>query len=636
MYRQSLYLILSFYATALFGQATPPLETTTEEVVVTGSRFPRLAADGPEHVTVIDSATIARSTSLAELLNEQAGIVVNGAYSNFGKDRSLFLRNGANQYTLILVDGQPLIDPSSLGGAVDLRLLSLEGLDRIEILRGARSLLYGSDAVAGVINLVTSGPTGDRSSGKGTRPDPFTLHLRAAAQRYGTLEGNAGISGRTEKLDYRVSYDHFRTDGISEATPPEGVKDTFNRDGAQRQTLLASLTYRPTERWSIRPSLRRASFDGDYDAGSFQDAANRYTNDLWLPSVAIDYRTPTLSAGARYNYAATDRVFNDAFGESAYRGRAQQGDVFLNLLPSETLALTLGVQLRREALEDQVDSTENLTATNASPYAQLNLNLLERVLVEAGARYNFHSDFGGQANGSLAVGYRHTESLKSRISVATAFQSPTLDQLGGPFGANPDLAPQVSTSLEAGLEFARPGGPYRASLSVFQRTIEQIIIYGAEGYANQDELRDRGVELEARSRLDRHFTVNGNFTFVQGRLSSPDGQGGTTESREFYRRPRVTGLLGLTFRAEKPFTARLTAAYTGERPDVYFDAGFNRFTTELDPYVLVNVYAEYKLLKQQNLTLFGEVRNLTDTDFTEVTGFSTLGITPRVGVAWTY
>ena len=150
-------LTLLFCSSLLFTQEAPPVTTTGEEVIVTGARYARTAAESPQQVTVIDSATIARSVDLGQLLNEQAGIVVNGAYSNPGKDRSIFLRNGANQYTLILIDGQPLVDPSSLGGAVDLRLLSLDGLQRIEILRGARSLLYGSDAVAGVINLITAG-----------------------------------------------------------------------------------------------------------------------------------------------------------------------------------------------------------------------------------------------------------------------------------------------------------------------------------------------------------------------------------------------------------------------------------------------------------------------------------------------
>ena len=626
MNRQALLLLFLFLSLYVAAQESPTLLTTTDEVVVTGARYARTLAESPEHVTVIDSAAVARAPDLAQLLNEQAGIVVNGAYSNYGKDRSIFLRNGANQYTLILVDGQPLLDPSALGGAVDLRLLSLEGVERIEILRGARSLLYGSDAVAGVINLVT-----DRDAPL----DPFTVSLRAAAERYNTYTGIVAVSGRTEQLDYRIGYDHFTTGGISEATEPVGGTEEFNRDGSTRRTLYGNLEWRPTEALTIRPAVRRAIFEGDYDAGAFADADNRYRNELWLPSLSVDYRQATWQLGARYNYAATDRVFDDAqYGESPYLGRAQQGDVFYNYLPSEAFSLTVGGQLRHETLATDDDAP---TATNLSPYLQANLNVAERLLLEGGYRYNHHSVFGGQSNWSLAAGYRHSERVSSRLSVGSAFQSPTLDQLYGPFGANPDLQPQVSTSYEAGAQVQGQHGEWRATVSVFERHIDRIVTYdGTLGYQNQDELRDRGVELEAFTRVGRYFRLDGNFTFVKGRLRSPDGAGGTTETDEFFRRPRVTGLLGLSFTGKSPFTARLTAAYTGERPDVYFDANFARITTELDPYVIVNLYAEYKLLKTRKLTVFGEVRNLTDTEFTEVTGFSTLGITPRIGVAWVY
>ncbi|WP_116126069.1 TonB-dependent receptor plug domain-containing protein [Lewinella sp. IMCC34183] len=626
MNRQTLSTLFLFLSLFVVAQESPTLSTTTDEVVVTGARYARTLAESPEHVTVIDSAAVARAPNLAQLLNEQAGIVVNGAYSNYGKDRSIFLRNGANQYTLILVDGQPLIDPSALGGAVDLRLLSLEGVERIEILRGARSLLYGSDAVAGVINLVT-----DRDAPL----DPFTVNLRAAAERYNTFTGNAAVSGRTEQLDYRVGYDHFTTDGISEATEPAGSLEEFNRDGSIRRTLYGNLEWRPTEALTIRPAVRRAIFEGDYDAGAFADADNRYRNELWLPSLAVDYRQATWQLGARYNYAATDRVFDDAsFGESFYKGRAQQGDVFYNYLPSEAFSLTVGGQLRHETLATGDDAP---TATNVSPYLQANLNVAEGLLLEGGYRYNHHSVFGGQSNWSLAAGYRFSERVTARLSTGSAFQSPTLDQLYGPFGANPDLQPQVSASYEAGTQVQSRTGDRRVVVTVFQREIDQIVTYdGMLGYQNQDELRDRGVELEAFTQLGRYVRLDGNFTYVKGRLRSPDGTGGTSETEDFFRRPRVTGLLAVSFQGASPFTARLTASYTSERPDILYDENFVPINMQLGAYTILNLYAEYKLLKARNLTVFGEVRNLTDTDFTEVSGYGTLGITPRVGVAWSY
>lgn len=613
------------------GRAEDNLPSTTaKEVIVTGAKFAQLRSDSPQNVSVIDSATIARSTDLGQLLNEQAGIVINGAYSNPGKDKSIFLRNGANQYTLILIDGQPLIDPSSLGGAVDLRLLSLDGIERIEILRGPRSLLYGSDAVAGVINLISKkGAAGSSSLRKPT------LHLRAAAQNYGTFDGGASISGNSHKIDYRLGYDYFKSDGISEAREPEGSTVEFDKDGVRRQNLNASLTYRPVPTLSIRPALRIANFDGDYDDGSFQDGDNTYTNELLLPSIAVDYSKEKLSLGGRYSHAQSDRLFNSAFGVSNFNGINRQTDIFGTWLPTKRSYVTLGTQHRSERLNTEgVDAEDQLAATTLSPYLQAGIRVAEILLMEGGYRYNNHSNFGGQRNFSLAFAVQATEAFSTRFSLSSAYQSPTLDQLGGPFGPNPDLQPQVATAVEAGISLVEPDGAYSLTVNAFNRLIKNVVTFDfALGYQNRDELEDTGVEFTGAGRISPRFTLNGNLSYVKGKLSQPDGNGGTTESDDFFRRPRTTGMLGLTYSAEGPFTASISAHYTGERPDVFFDENFASFEVALDPYLIVNAYAEYRLLKRKNLRLFADVKNLTGSDFVEVTGFGVLGVTVRAGAS---
>jgi vitamin B12 transporter len=153
-------------------------------------------------------------------------------------------------------------------------------------------------------------------------------------------------------------------------------------------------------------------------------------------------------------------------------------------------------------------------------------------------------------------------------------------------------------------------------------------------YENQDEQLDRGVELTASGQINKQFSLNGSLTYVKGRRSSIDFTGMPTETEDFFRRPRTTGHLGLTFNAAKsPLTARLSGHYTGERPDIWFDTDFNSFEVNLDPYFLVNAYTEYRFLKAENLRVFLDVRNLTNADFVEVTGFSTIGTVVRGGVS---
>lgn len=613
------------------GNTTPALATTADEVVVTGTRLARPADRSPQRVTVIDSATVARAADFSQLLNEQAGIHINGAWSNPGKDRSVFLRNGANQYTLLLIDGQPLLDPSALGGAVDLRLLDLTAVERIEILRGGSSVLYGSDAVAGVINLVTR---------RGIASSSPTLHLRAAAQSYGTLEAGLSLRGGGDRLNYFGNFSYFKTNGISEALQPADAPTAFDKDGADRVNVNVGLNWQPADGLSVRPALYLASFQGDYDGGSFSDAGNSYTNDFALPSLAIDYERGAWTYGGRYSFAYTDREFIAAFPFKG-RGRNHQADVFTVRDNGRGASLTLGTQYRHEGIRFDADNSPDRDMNTVSPYAQYALYTEGGFLADLGVRYNVHSEFGGQFNAALGLGYRITPVWSTRLNVGSAFQSPTLDQLAGPFGANEDLQPQVSTSYELSARLADPQGAYRLSLTGFLRNIDDVVLYLVSDefpfgrYENAGELRDLGGEVEGRTLLGKNFTLNGNLTYVRGRQTSPDGTGGSVVTKTFFRRPRLTGALGLTYAPARPYLVRLSTIYTGERPDVFFDDNFARFETDLDPYFLAHLYAEYRMGERRNLTFFGEVRNFTDTDFVEVSGFSTQGRTVRAGVSVT-
>ncbi|HEX2532508.1 MAG TPA: TonB-dependent receptor plug domain-containing protein [Chitinophagaceae bacterium] len=257
-------LTLTLLAQAQQDTATRPLD----EVVVTATKYPLKLSQTGKVLSVINRETIERNLGkdLPQLLTEQTSILVNGAFSNPGKDKSLFLRGASNDYTLILLDGVPVNDPSGVGGALDLRLLPLDNIERIEILKGSQSTLYGADAVAGVINIIT------RKAG----PKAIGGFAGASYGSYNTVQANAGVNGRTSALDYNVNYNYTETDGISEALDTTKAAN-FDKDGFRRHSLQTMLTFHAGKKLHLSPFYRYTWYGGNFDADAFTDADTRFS-----------------------------------------------------------------------------------------------------------------------------------------------------------------------------------------------------------------------------------------------------------------------------------------------------------------------------------------------------------------------
>lgn len=246
------------------GHAQLPFADTAapallDEVVVTATKYPVKLSETGKVVSIVSASQIERSggKSLAQVLTEQSGVIVNGAASNPGKDKSIFLRGASNGYTLILLDGVPVNDPSGTGGAFDIRYFPVEQIDHIEILKGSQSTLYGSDAIAGVINIITKGG-GKKANVNG-------------GLNYGTyssLNGNAGVTGSTKLLDYNIGYAYSGSNGISEALDTTG-KAKFDKDGFLRNSFQANVSVKAGKHLKITPYYRYSYFSGDFDADAF-------------------------------------------------------------------------------------------------------------------------------------------------------------------------------------------------------------------------------------------------------------------------------------------------------------------------------------------------------------------------------
>jgi vitamin B12 transporter len=600
----------------LIAQVEDTTKRALDEVVITATKSNIKQSQTGKVITVIDRATLDRSygKDLAQLLTEQAGLVINGASSNPGKDKSVFLRGAKNDYTVILLNGIPVTDPSGVTGAFDLRLIPIDQIERIEIVKGAQSTLYGSNAVAGVINIIT------RQGGK----KAAQLSGNLSAGSYSSYKANLGLNGSAEGVDYMIGFIHNETDGISEARDTAAVK-TFDKDGFNQNGVYLNVNGEVLKGLHVKPWFRYNFFKGGYDNGAFSDDASVYTSSILSAGTAVQYDFNKGSVVAQYGYDEVSRNYFSATFNSAslFEGKSKIAEVYASYNPAKHVRLLAGVDHRKQ---ESTDSSARIT----SPYLSLFLYDLHNFNVELGGRYNNHSRYGDNFTYSFNPSYLINNKVKVFANVASAFRAPSLNELYGPFGGNKDLKPEKSTTYEAGAQASIDIVDVRAVY--FNRNTKNVIIYGPSfSYLNLNKQEDHGFEIEPTIRATKSLQLKLYYSFVDGEVTTTTG-GKDTTYFNLIRRPKHSFGLTANYQVTKHFFVSTNLYNYGKRTDSFFD--LSTFTTKpvsLESYLLWNVYAEYSFLSNR-LKLFADGKNLLDKNYYEVYGYSTQGITVTGGV----
>ncbi len=596
-----------------------------DAVVITASKFSKKASETGKVVTVIDRAVLDRSMGkdLSQLLTEQAGLVINGATSNPGKDKSVFLRGAKSDYTVILINGMPVTDPSGTGGAFDLRLLPIEQIERVEILKGAQSTLYGSSAIAGVINIITR---------KGASK-PAQLSGNLSAGSFGTFKANAGLSGSAEKLSYNIGFVHHESKGISEAADTARVK-TFDKDGYLQNGVYMNVDGEVASGLHIRPYFRYTFFKGDYDNGSFSDAANHYRSTLLSTGAAAQYDFKNGAVVAQYGYDEINRNYQSTWGASPFEGRSNTMEAYGHYSFAEHFQVLAGMEHRIQQSLDTNATPKNPKFNITSPYLSFFVKNAGGFNLEVGGRYNKHSKYGDNFTYSINPSYLVNRHVKVFVNIASAFRAPSLSELYGQWGANADLKPEKSNTWEAGAQVSLLEDKLTARAVYFSRHTKNVIIYGpANKFLNLDKQKDQGVEIEPTLRITEQLQVNLYYAFTEGEVTTSKA-GKDTSYFNLLRRPKHSFGINAGYQV----TPRLfvsTGVYNyGKRTDVFFDmTTFKQVPTTLKSYALWNAYVEYAVLKN-NLKLFVDLKNITGAKYEEVYGYGTQGFNITGGLSF--
>ena len=557
--------------------------------------------------------------TVADILNSLPGINVDGAFGTPGTNLDYSLRGGRNRHTLILVDGLPISDPSSISNDYDLRLLNASNVESIEVLKGGASTLYGSGAAAGVISIQLKRP----------KNEVPRVTLSQAVGSFQTSNTSADLQGRTGKLGYAVSGSLGLSEGFS-AAQDNNPGLTFGNDGFRRYTGGTRLNYEFSDDFSLGANLAYENVRSDFDNGAFLDADNEF----FIRQIRYGINPKLKYNGGKLelklNYNRIRREFVSAF-PSTSKGKSVQGDLTNQFVIGDKIKAIAGVQFQDFKFES--GDTEP-GASNVDPYLNVAADLTDAFTLSAGLRLNNNSEYGGNLvynlNPSYLFDLGNENKLKLFGSVSTAFVAPSLFQLFADFFGNADLEAEETESLEFGLSLYL-NDKLTLNAQYFDRTESNAIDFVSQfdtggnfiggNYANVAGDREiDGFELDLIWNPTNALTVTGHFASYS--FADPS---------QFYRIPDQKFGLGVQYSFDQGTTLGLTHNHFGERQAAIFT---DPFLVTLDGYDLVDFNINHELF-DGDLVLSGAINNIFDEDFVGVYGFTsrpvnfTLGLTAR-------
>lgn len=588
-----------------------------EPMVVTAKRLPSPMLQVGSSITVIQGRDLEKRNikTVTEALREVAGIDV-AQSGGSGKQTSIFLRGANSSHTLILIDGVQVNSPTT--GAFDFGDLLVANIDRIEVLRGPQSSLYGSEAIGGVIHIITK-------KGKGkTATSVFTEF-----GSFETFRQQIGITGSEGETDFSFSISRLESEGLSAASEQNGNTED---DGYKNLTVSNRLGFNFLQDGRIDFTVRYITgeneIDGFNQAFVFADDPNRilkrdvvYTSLRFQKSVT-DFWTPSIQfsiADEQLEQNDPDELFSNTLLETNVQNLLFQNEFFL----SQENTLLFGLEYDQEqgnqegSFDEEVD-TQSLFIEDQAVF-------MEHLFVTAGIRYDDHSTSGDKTTFRITSAYvMEKYGMTVHASYGTGFRAPSLNELFSPGFSNKDLKAEESTGYDVGIRKEYPNKGNRPKswydVTYFKNDFDELISFPAPTFlpVNINEAEASGLEFSSGIGIMKGLLINLSYTY----MDSEDKSTG----KQLLRRARHKGAVGILYDPTDDLDLNLLGTVAEDRIDF---GG-----TKMDDYVKVDFTSSYRATDK--MEFFVRIENIFDEEYEEVTGFTSPGIAAYGGLKMSF
>lgn len=632
------YWVGAFTMTALLGlagtaqaqdQGTGTV-VTAPDTIVSASRIALPAERVGSSVTVITAEDLERGGQkfVSDVLRDVPGLAVNRTGSP-GAQTAVRIRGAESNHTLVIVDGIEINDQSA-GSEYDFSRLMTADIERIEILRGAQSALFGSDAIGGVISITTK---------RGR--DGFAGEVSAEGGSFQTGETGVSLRYGGERFSISGTANRFRTEGISNAAEDRGNPE---KDGYRNDTVSLNADVQPLDWLTLDTTIRatKAYFETDGftgGIGAVDQASDTTTNQRYgRIGLSVDPFDGvwTHRFDAAYSSDKDDSRTNGAlssFADGSKRKYAYQTTVSFDT-PSVALAehdFTLLAESEKDTMKASFLGQGKIDTTNNAFAGEYNLGLFESLFLSASLRQDYNDRFENEQTHRLSAAYL-VDSWGTRFhaSHGTGVKNPTLTELFGftnNFVGNPNLKPETATSWDVGVEQRFWQEKARIDVTFFRSDVENLITGSGNTSRNLEGVSEaRGVEISGDLALTDQLDIGASYTWTHAE---------TSDGTEQVRRPTNLASLNVNYRfLDDRANLNLGIDFNGSFTDFEFDAAFNRTVVDMSSFTLVNLKGSYEVI--DGLELYARGENLLNEQYEEVLTFGTPGIAGYAGMNWKF